>query len=121
MTLFRAIPLHVHGALEVIAAPLLFVAPFALGFGYVAGAISIGLGAALVGLALSIYSEGDRGSVPLNAHVSLDYLISWATIVLGVGIGITTDNAVASIFMVGFGVAHMALIASTRFSRPVGA
>jgi hypothetical protein len=121
MTLSRAIPLHVHGALEVIAAPLLLVAPFVLGFGFVAGAISIALGAALIGLALSIYGDEERGSVPLNAHVGLDYVIASVTIALGIAVGIATGNAVAAVFMVGFGVAHMALIASTRFSRPVGA
>ena len=41
MTLFRAIPINVHAALEVLAAPLLIVAPFALGFDYLAGALSI--------------------------------------------------------------------------------
>jgi hypothetical protein len=32
MSLFRAIPINAHAALEVAAAPLLIVAPFALGF-----------------------------------------------------------------------------------------
>ena len=49
MTLFRAIPIHVHAALEVAAAPILMVAPFALGFTPLAGALSIGLGILLLG------------------------------------------------------------------------
>ena len=51
MSAFRAIPIHVHAALEVAAAPLLIVAPFALGFASVAGALSIALGILLIGLA----------------------------------------------------------------------
>ena len=38
MTLSRAISINAHAALEVLAAPLLIVAPFALGFDYLAGA-----------------------------------------------------------------------------------
>jgi hypothetical protein len=120
MTLFRAIPIHVHAALEVAAAPLLMVAPFALGFGYLAGALSIALGVLLIGLATSVYGDADRGNLPLSAHAGLDYTFAAATIVAGVVAGIAGDY-VATVFLVGFGSAHMALTASTRFSRPLGA
>jgi hypothetical protein len=120
MTLFRAIPINVHAALEVAAAPLLMVAPFALGFGYLAGALSIALGILLIGLATSVYGEGDRGNLPLSAHAGLDYTFAAATIVAGIVAGIAGDF-VATVFLVGFGSAHMALTASTRFSRPLGA
>jgi hypothetical protein len=120
MTLFRAIPIHVHAALEVAAAPLLMVAPFALGFTYVAGALSITLGVLLIGLAASVYGDSERGNLPLSAHAGLDYTLAAATIAAGVVAGIGGDN-VATIFLVGFGSAHMALTASTRFSRPLGA
>ena len=119
MSAFRAIPIHVHAALEVAAAPLLIVAPFALGFGYVAGALSIALGISLIGLAVSIYGDADRGSVPLSAHAGLDYTLAAATIAVGVLAGIAGDY-IATVFLVGFGSAHLALIASTRFSRPLG-
>ena len=120
MTVFRAIPIHVHAALEVAAAPLLIVAPFALGFGYVAGALSIALGILLIGLGPSVYGEGERGHLPLSAHAGFDYILSVATIAVGVVAGIAGDY-VATVFLVGFGSAHMALTASTRFSRPRGA
>ena len=120
MTLFRAIPIHVHAALEVVGAPLLIAAPFALGFGYVAGALSIALGVLLIGLAVSVYGEADRGSLPLSAHAGLDYTLAFATIAIGVLAGIGGDR-IATVFLVGFGSAHLALIASTRFSRPLGA
>jgi hypothetical protein len=120
MTLFRAIPIHVHAALEVAAAPLLMVAPFALGFSHLAGALSIALGVLLLGLATSVYGDSERGNVPLNAHAGLDYTLAVATMVAGVVAGIAGDD-VATVFLVGFGSAHMALTASTRFSRPLGA
>jgi hypothetical protein len=121
MNLFRAIPIHVHGALEVAAAPLLLVAPFVLGFSAVAGTLSFALGVILIGLALTVDSgEGQRGSLPLRAHASFDLVIAAITIALGIALGITGD-AVAAVFMVGFGTAHMALTASTRYSRPLGA
>jgi hypothetical protein len=120
MSLFRAVPIHVHAALEVIAAPLLIAAPFALGFSDLAGALSIALGILLIGLATSVYGEGDRGSLPLSAHAGLDYTLAAATIAAGVLAGVGGDN-VATVFLVGFGSAHLALIASTRFSRPLGA
>ena len=122
MTLFRAIPIHVHSALEVVAAPLLFVAPFALGFSLAAGALSIALGTLLVGLAVSIYGgEGETGALPLTAHAGFDLVLAATAIVLGVVVGFATDDFVAGVFMVGFGTAHMALAASTRYSRPLGA
>ena len=120
MTLFRAIPIHVHAALEVAAAPLLMVAPFALGFKPLAGALSIVLGVLLLGLATSVYGEGDRGNLPLSAHAGLDYVLAATTIAVGVIAGLAGDY-IATVFLVGFGSAHMALTASTRFSRPLGA
>jgi hypothetical protein len=120
MSLFRAIPIHVHAALEVLGAPLLIAAPFALGFSDLAGAMSILLGVLLIGLATSVYGDPDRGNVPLSAHAGLDYTLAAATIAAGVVAGIGGDY-VATVFLVGFGFAHLALIASTRFSRPLGA
>lgn len=120
--MFRAIPIHVHGALEVAAAPLLLVAPFALGFSVAAAAVSIALGILLVGLAVSIYGgEGERGSLPLTAHAGFDYVLAGLTILVGVVVGLAGRDQIAAIFLVGFGSAHLALTASTRFSRPLGA
>jgi hypothetical protein len=120
MSPFRAIPIHLHAALEMAGAPLLLVAPFVLGFGYVAAAASIALGVLLIGLAASVYGDAQRGNLPLNAHAGLDYTIAFLTIAAGVVAGIAGDRA-ATIFLVGFGSAHLALTASTRFSRPLGA
>ena len=120
MTLFRAIPIHVHAALEVAAAPLLMVAPFLLGFTPLVGALSIALGVLLIGLATSVYGDAQRGNVPLSAHAGLDYTLAAGTYLVALVAGIAGDY-VATVFLVGFGSAHLALTASTRFSRPLGA
>ena len=122
MTAFRAIPIHVHSTLEVVAAPLLLVAPFALGFSFAAGAVSIALGVLLTGLALSVYGgEGERGSLPLTAHAGFDHVFAAITIALGLTVGFGAGDYPAGVFMLGFGSAHLALTASTRYSRPLGA
>lgn len=122
MTVGRAIPIHVHGALEVVAGPLLLVAPFALGFSMAAGALSFALGVLLVGLAISIYGgDGQRANLPLTAHAGFDYVLAGATIVVGLLVGVLAGDLTAAIFLVGFGSAHLALTASTRYTRPLGA
>jgi hypothetical protein len=86
----------------------------------VQGALSIGLGILLLGLATSVYGDAERGNLPLSAHAGLDYTLAAATLAAGVVAGIAGDY-VATVFLVGFGSAHLALTASTRFSRPLGA
>ena len=121
MSVLRAIPIQLHAALEVAAAPLLIVAPFALRFDYLAGALSIALGVALIGLALSVFGDAQRGNnLPLTAHAGFDYSLAALTIAVGIAAGIVGDLG-ATVFLVGFGSAHLALTASTRFSRPLGA
>lgn len=114
MTLFRAIPLAIHGVIETVTAPVLIAAPFVLGFGTAAGAVSIALGATLMGLALS--THGEHRTVPLGAHAGFDYLIGGIAIVVGLALGIGGAPPIATVFLVGFGAAHLALTASTRFS-----
>src|SRR5215212_7358769 len=111
---FRAIPLSVHGVLEILAAPALIAAPFLLGFTPAAGAASMGLGTALLGLALSTHA--DTRTIPLSAHAGFDYVIGFAALITGVALGLATGDLVATAFLAVFGVAHIALTASTRFS-----
>jgi hypothetical protein len=115
----RGIPLSVHGALEMLAAPAIMVAPFLLGFGQAATVASVLLGALLLGLALQV--EGPRRSVPLSAHAGFDYLLAVAATLGGLVIGLGTDEWSAGVFLVGVGVAMVALTASTRFSIARGA
>ncbi len=110
----RAVSLSTHTVIEILAAPLLMAAPFFLGFGELAGGAALALGAMLMGLAISTATE-DR-SIPLSAHASFDYAIAVLTIFAGILVGIAGGEPVATAFLVGFGAAHMALTASTRFS-----
>ena len=114
MTLFRTVPLAIHGVVEVLAATALIAAPFVLDFGYEAGAVSIALGVMLMGLAL--WTHGEQRSVPLSAHAGLDYLIGTLAIFSGLLVALDSAPVIATIFLVGFGAAHLALTASTRFS-----
>ena len=114
MSLFRTVPLSVHGVVEILAAPVLIAAPFVLGFGYAAGAASIALGALLMGLALS--THGEVRSITLSAHAGFDYVIGGSAIVIGSLLALGEAPLVATVFLVGFGAAHLALTASTRFS-----
>jgi hypothetical protein len=100
--------------LEVVAAAALIAAPFLLGFGYAAGAASIAIGAMLMGLAL--WTHGEQRTVPLSAHAGMDYLISGLAIVAGLAVAAGSAPLIATVFLVGFGAAHLALTASTRFS-----
>jgi hypothetical protein len=120
MTISRTVPLPLHGALEVIAAPAIVAAPLALGLGTATSVAAFVIGVLLLGHALSIYGESRR-TIPLSAHAGFDYLLAIAAVVCGVAIGLATGEGAATVFLVGVGVAQMALTASTRFSVPRGA
>jgi hypothetical protein len=110
----RAIPLSAHATIEILAAPLLMAAPFLFGFGQTAGAISIAMGTLLMGLAISTATEAR--TIPISAHAGFDYVIGMVTLISGLALGLTTGEAVATAFLVGFGAAHLALTALTRYS-----
>ncbi len=102
-----------------IAAPAIMAAPFLLGFGPAATVITVGLGALLLGLALQV--EGSSGrSIPLSAHAGFDYVLAIVATIAGLAVGLIADEQSAGIFLVGIGVAMVALTASTRFSAPRG-
>jgi len=108
------IPLAVHSAIEVVAAPAIMAAPFVLGFGQAATVVAVTIGALLLGLALQV--EGPRRTVPLSAHAAFDYLLAISAAIAGLAIGLASGEWYAAIFLVGVGAAQVALTASTRFS-----
>jgi hypothetical protein len=119
MTLTRGIPLSVHGAIEVIAAPAIMAAPFVFAFDPLATATAVAIGVLLMTLALQV--EGPRRAVPLSAHAGFDYALALIAMAVGLGLAIATGAWQESIFLVGIGVAQVALTASTRFSVARGA
>jgi hypothetical protein len=114
MTLTRGIPISLYSAIEVIAAPAIMVAPFALGFGPAATAIAVAIGAIVLTLALQV--ESPRRAVPLSAHAELRYLVAFAAMAAGLVIAVVIGSWAESVFLVGIGAAQVALTASTRFT-----
>ena len=115
MTVSRVIPLSLHGALEMFAAPAIMFVPLLLGLGTTASVIAFVIGAILLGHALWLFGS----QRPLSAHADFDYVLALAAILSGIGVAIA-GNGPAAIFLVGVGAAQMALTASTRFSVPRG-
>ena len=102
------------------AAPAIMFAPLLLGLGHARPAvIAFVIGAILLGHALSLF--GARRPIPLSAHAEFDYVLAIVAILSGARRRDRTGNGVAAIFLVGVGVAQMALTATTRFSVPRGA
>jgi hypothetical protein len=115
----KAISLPIHGALEMLAAPAIMVAPFLLGFGPAATVITVGLGVLLLGLALQV--EGSGRGLPVSAHAGFDYTLALVAAIAGLAVGLIADDRLAGIFLVGISVAMVALTASTRFTAARGA
>ena len=115
----RTVPLSIHGALEVVAAPVIMAAPFLLGFEPTATALCVAFGAVLLGLALQL--EGSGRTIPLSAHAGFDYVLAAAAVAGGIAIGLSSDDWAAASFLTGIGAALATLTAFTRFTSPRGA
>jgi hypothetical protein len=114
-----AIPLSAHAVLETVAAPAIMAAPFLLGFGQGAAIVAFVVGALLLGLA--IQAAGPQRKIPLSAHAGFEYTLALVAGIGGLVVGIATGEWGAASFLVGVGVAQVALTAATRFSAPIGA
>ena len=115
----RAISLQVHGALEMLAAPAIMVAPFVLGFGQAATVICVAIGVLLLGL--SLHAESPSRTVPMSAHAGFDLSLAIIGLVGGLAVGFSTGEWVAGVYLVGIGAAQVALTAMTRFTAARGA
>jgi len=109
----RPIGMSVHNALVLATAPLLMVVPYLLTFSPGVGYLTFFLGAALMGLALAGASPS-RG-LSLSARAGFDWAIGIAIFSVGVLAGVTGQDVLTTTFLVGFGAAHLALTASTRY------
>jgi hypothetical protein len=110
----RPIDIDLHNGLVLAGAPLLMVVPYLLTFSPGVGLLSFFLGSLLMGVALAAASP--RRRVPLSAIAGFDWTLGIAILAIGVVSGAFGDQFVATIFLVGFGAAHMALTAATRYS-----
>jgi len=115
----RVIPHTTHAAVEIAGGAWVIVAPFLLGLGAAATAISVLIGALLISLAVQVSETGRQ--IPLGAHAGFDYALASFTVISGLALGALAGDWRATIFLVAVGLAQAALTASTRWSVPSGA
>lgn len=108
----RTVPFEAHNALVLATAPLMMVVPYLLTFDPGVGLVSFFLGALLMSVALA----GSTRALPVKTHEGFDWVLGLSTVGIGIVAGIIGNVPVATIFLVGFGSAHLALTASTRYS-----
>jgi hypothetical protein len=112
------VPAFVHGVIEYAAGVLLIAAPFLFGFDAdAATAASIVAGVLILIIAASTaMSTGLIKSIPVQAHVMLDYLLAIALIAAPFVLGFSDDGN-ATAFFIALGVLHLLLTIATRFIR----
>src|SRR5215216_7554640 len=110
------VPAFVHGVIEYAAGILFIAAPFLLGFDSdTATAVSIVAGVLiLVVAATTAMSTGLIKSIPVRAHVVLDYVLAILLIAAPFLFGFSDDGAATAFFIV-LGVLHLLLTIATRF------
>jgi VIT1/CCC1 family predicted Fe2+/Mn2+ transporter len=112
------IPAFVHGILEYVAGALFIAAPFVLAFDSdTATAVSIIAGVVVLIVAASTaMSTGLIKSIPVQAHVVLDYLLAILLIASPFLFGFDEDGTATAFFIV-LGVLHLLVTIATRFIR----
>lgn len=112
------IPRALHGLIEYVAAVALIVAPFVLAFDSDA-ATAASIVAGVVVLVIAASTDGPTSlvnSIPLAAHILLDYLLVALLIAAPFIFGFSDETAPTA-FFIGLGVAHLLVTIATRF-RP---
>jgi hypothetical protein len=111
------IPAFVHGLLEYVAGALLIAAPFLLDFDGGATAVAIVAGLLILIVAASTaMSTGLIKSIPVQAHVMIDYVLALGLIAAPFVFGFSADGTATAFFIV-LGVVHLLLTIATRFIR----
>jgi hypothetical protein len=112
------VPAFVHGVLEYVAGVLLIAAPFVLSFDSdTATGISVAAGVVvLVVTASTAMSTGLIKSIPVPAHVILDYALALLLIASPFVFGFDDDGSATPFFLV-LGIVHLLLTIATRFIR----
>ncbi len=112
------VPAFVHGIVEYAAGILLIAAPFLFGFDAdAATAASIVAGVLiLIVTASTAMSTGLIKSIPVQAHVVLDYIVAGLLIAAPFLLGFSDDGNATAFFIV-LGVLHLLLTIATRFIR----
>jgi VIT1/CCC1 family predicted Fe2+/Mn2+ transporter len=105
-----------HGVIEYVAGVLLIAAPFLFGFDSgAATAVSIIAGVLVIAIAAS--TEGPSSlinSIPIAAHLLLDFALAAALIASPFLFGFSDESAPTAFFLV-LGVLHLLVTIATRF------
>ena len=112
------IPRPLHGIIEYLAAVAFIAAPFVLDF-KAAEAIAVSIIVGVVVLVVAAVTDGPTSlvdSLPLGAHVALDYVLAGALIAVPFLFGFA-DEGGATAFFLALGVVHLLVTIGTRF-RP---
>jgi hypothetical protein len=110
------VPALVHGIIEYVAAILFIAAPFIFGFDddtAVAASLIVGV-IVLIIAATTAWQTGLISSIPVQAHVVLDYVVAIFLIAAPFVLGFSGDGTAAAFFIV-LGVVHLLLTIATRF------
>src|SRR3954462_8664767 len=112
------IPAFVHGLIEDVAGAVLVAAPFLFSFDSGgAKAVSIVAGVlVLIIAASSALSTGLIKSIPVAAHVVLDYILA-ALLIASPFIFGFSDDGTATAFFIVLGILHLLVTIATRFIR----
>ena len=110
------IPASVHGIVEYLAALLFIAAPFIFSFDEdAATAVSVIVGVVILIVAASTsWRTGLIHSIPVQAHVILDYALALFLIAAPFLLGFSDDGTAAA-FFITLGVIHLLLTIATRF------
>lgn len=112
------VPSFVHGLVEYAAGILLIAAPFLFAFDddtATAAAIVAGV-LVLIIAASTAMTTGLIKSIPVQAHVILDYVLAIALIAAPFVLGFSGDGTATAFFIV-LGVLHLLLTIATSFIR----
>ena len=110
------VPAYVHGIVEYAAAILFIAAPFIFDFtADAATAVSLVVGVLILIIAASTaWRTGLIQSIPVQAHVMLDYVLAIFLIAAPFILSFSDDGTAAAFFIV-IGVIHLLLTIATRF------
>ncbi len=110
------VPAFVHGLVEYAAAFLLIAAPFIFNFeNNAATALSVIVGVVTLIIAASTaWRTGLIQSIPVQAHVMIDYVLSIFLIAAPFVLGFTDESGATAFFIV-LGVVYLLLTIATRF------
>lgn len=111
----RPIKIDTHNALVLATAPLLMIVPYLLTFDPGIGLISFFLGAILIGVTLCAVNPR---MLPSGMIASFDLGLGLGVLAAGLICGLLGQPVFTTVFLVGYGAAHLALASSTRYGSP---